>query len=568
MQSFHSFRLVKLILLYSGLITYPCAVFSSSTKTHSIEQAKEYLYSNIDSAVYIAEIHLKEAQQTNNIKQKSQAYLILARASLNKGDYLISLEYFNLINILLQELKDHQIEAELNALYALLNLKIQKFDKAAEYGFKALDYHQKTGNKIKLAELYNFFGGLYMSTNDIPKTIAYVNKSLAINQELQLTPQLASNYSNLGVCYSNLGKQDSAILLINKAIEINLNSNNKQWLAINYHGLANIYFRQDQLALATRFYKQSITEYRQLKDVVGEVQVKIKLAQIDYKNHQNQSSIEKLKACLELTKQKNIVEEQLNILVALHKIAEENQEYELALDYMHEYTSIKEQQNKAQTNSLLNIIDVQQDFEKKRAQLHTENEAIKIKSTRKNAFILILIGLIALIVFASFLYYKWNRLEGASAQLEQDRLQKELLLKNKELTLSIIHKAKNNEEKLHIVKRLNSIQKEVGFKHKAPIASIIKELKKDKEDGIWEEFELRFKNVHQGFYDRLKQKGPELTPAEIKICAFLKLNMTSKEIASILYKSTSTIEVDRARIRKKMGLTNQKTNLVSFIMEI
>ena len=85
---------------------------------------------------------------------------------------------------------------------------------------------------------------------------------------------------------------------------------------------------------------------------------------------------------------------------------------------------------------------------------------------------------------------------------------------------------------------------------------------------VWEEFEYRFQNVHEEFYQNLKKKFPDLTPAEIKLAAFLRLNMNTKEIASITNQSVNSLETARYRLRKKLGITNQEVNLVNFLLDI
>uniref|UniRef100_UPI0035668EB5 helix-turn-helix transcriptional regulator n=1 Tax=Ancylomarina sp. TaxID=1970196 RepID=UPI0035668EB5 len=70
------------------------------------------------------------------------------------------------------------------------------------------------------------------------------------------------------------------------------------------------------------------------------------------------------------------------------------------------------------------------------------------------------------------------------------------------------------------------------------------------------------------YYKRLKEYALDLTPGEVKICTFLKLNMTSKEISAITHQSVKSIEVTRTRIRKKLNLTNKDVNLVSFLIDL
>lgn len=74
----------------------------------------------------------------------------------------------------------------------------------------------------------------------------------------------------------------------------------------------------------------------------------------------------------------------------------------------------------------------------------------------------------------------------------------------------------------------------------------------DKPD--WEEFDQWFGEIHSRFYPRLLEQFPDLTQRELKVCAMIRLNFQSKDIAAIFYLKPSTIEIYRHRIRKKMSL--------------
>lgn len=83
----------------------------------------------------------------------------------------------------------------------------------------------------------------------------------------------------------------------------------------------------------------------------------------------------------------------------------------------------------------------------------------------------------------------------------------------------------------------------------------------------WEDFEIRFQQVYTGFYKKLNTDYPDLTPNELRLCAFFRLNMTTKEIAAITYQSANSIVVARYRLRKKLGMEKEE-NLVSFLSKI
>ena len=128
---------------------------------------------------------------------------------------------------------------------------------------------------------------------------------------------------------------------------------------------------------------------------------------------------------------------------------------------------------------------------------------------------------------------------------------------------------KKNKILSEIADKLMDIKKNaVKEETKSAIIKIARELHLNTDDEVWDEFEIRFKQVHGEFYEKLISQFPDLSPNEQKICAFLRLNMTTKEISDLTGQRIHTLEVERTRLRKKLGITNTKTNLVSFLSKI
>jgi DNA-binding NarL/FixJ family response regulator len=144
-------------------------------------------------------------------------------------------------------------------------------------------------------------------------------------------------------------------------------------------------------------------------------------------------------------------------------------------------------------------------------------------------------------------------------------MQNELLFKEKQLEDNILFLVNKNELITNIIEKLISLKTNVLSKNINFINEIISDLQSGVTNHIWKEFELRFKQMHSGFYNNLNIHFPNLTANEKKLCAFLKLNMTSKEISSISKQSVKSIEAARTRLRKKLNLTDSDTNLVNFL---
>ena len=84
------------------------------------------------------------------------------------------------------------------------------------------------------------------------------------------------------------------------------------------------------------------------------------------------------------------------------------------------------------------------------------------------------------------------------------------------------------------------------------------------EDEEWDKFNFYFDQVHQQFVDNLKTRFPNLSKNDFKLCAFLRMNLSTKEIAPLLNISVRGVEISRYRLRKKLGLERQ-TNLNDFL---
>ncbi len=86
-------------------------------------------------------------------------------------------------------------------------------------------------------------------------------------------------------------------------------------------------------------------------------------------------------------------------------------------------------------------------------------------------------------------------------------------------------------------------------------------------ENFWKEFEYRFESVHESFNKKLNQSFPDLTPSERRLCSLLRLNLSSKDIATITSQNYQSVDVGRYRLRKKMNL-KPDVNLVDFLTNL
>lgn len=159
--------------------------------------------------------------------------------------------------------------------------------------------------------------------------------------------------------------------------------------------------------------------------------------------------------------------------------------------------------------------------------------------------------------------------EKEIVRLQKERLEADMNYKNKELSIMTMHLLQRGKvlEKVKemiqgIIKKHEISEGSSTFRH---LIRLIKEVEKSDED--WDQFTIHFNHANSDFFNKLKEQFPDLTPNELKICAYVKMNLSIKEIAQLLNITTKAVEVGRYRLRKKLNI-GPEVNLYDFLLKI
>ncbi len=154
-------------------------------------------------------------------------------------------------------------------------------------------------------------------------------------------------------------------------------------------------------------------------------------------------------------------------------------------------------------------------------------------------------------------------------KIRTEQLQADLASKSRELANSAMNIVYKNEllQKIsdEITQLKDSSGKKLSEEQLRKIQKVINDGMSDERD--WNLFESSFNEAHESFFKKLKAQHPDLVPNDLKLCAYLRMNMNSKEMASLLNISLRGVEIRRYRLRKKLNLGHDK-NLVEFLMEL
>lgn len=153
--------------------------------------------------------------------------------------------------------------------------------------------------------------------------------------------------------------------------------------------------------------------------------------------------------------------------------------------------------------------------------------------------------------------------------LKEKNLKLEIKKKNFALASSTLNNIKKNELLTDLINDIKTIDSDIlNASLHTKVRKVLKKINNhliDKED--WLTFQLHFNNSHSQFFQNLREKHPNLSSNETKLSAYLKLNLSSKEIASLMNVAVSSVEQSRYRLRKKFNL-NKDENLVTYIQKI
>jgi ligand-binding sensor domain-containing protein/DNA-binding CsgD family transcriptional regulator len=160
------------------------------------------------------------------------------------------------------------------------------------------------------------------------------------------------------------------------------------------------------------------------------------------------------------------------------------------------------------------------------------------------------------------------QLRNLTLQNELERSNTEMEKKNNELVLLAVQTTQRMEFMAKLKKSLIDILSKANNETQSMIKALVTQIEKDNDaKKEWDQFEQHFNQTNNKFFIVLKSKYPDLTPHDLRICAYLRMNLSNKEIAVLQNISVRGVEKSRFRLRKKFLLENDM-NIVTFLMNI
>ncbi|SKB96815.1 Tetratricopeptide repeat-containing protein [Soonwooa buanensis] len=522
-----------------------------------LKKSDDFINVNLDSALYYSKKANEIIDKLSTTNNKVDIFVSLGNIYLNRSNYVASLEnYLKGAKIVESELLKNPKNDELlaNKIHFLIrfgNVEMQQnnLNKASEYYNKAMLLLDEVklknltqSNMLKL-KILNNLAGVYSKKSDFRKSLNFIELARDINNKGVKDKNLDSHLlNNLGIAHIELGDFPLAIYYLEQSLQIRKSLNDQRGIAQSYNNLGEAYSKNKNYAKAESYFKNAL--------------------EIGQKSSFTDSVLKSLESLSALYEKTNKTSEAFINYKAFTKLK----------DSLYNNETVKHT-SQLEMNYRLERQKEAYDFELK------QKEAQRIKLTI--IYISVSVGLLLLLCLAGLWIYMQKlkiknielskdklELEHKNISLEKDKLKEEVAFQNREITSKMMFLLKKNELITNIGNQLIDLKKNASQANQKHIQDIITEVRQKKDNDVWTEFETYFTKVHPDFYSNLQKLYPDLTPNEKKLCAFLRLNMSTKDISTITYQSLNTITVSRSRLRKKLNIQGEDTNLNNFLMQL
>jgi len=501
-------------------------------------------------------------------KGKAKALFYMGQYSSINEDYIAAINYF------LEALEGFDMIGD-EKFRAIISLELGKtyhkrfeYEKSLKVYLDAMEIFKELNSLVKLAETYNSIGGTYYDQENYDKAFEYFQNSMLIWESLQDNAGLAVIYNNVGEIYRINGQFDQALKYYNQAINLNHKLNRLDNLAVNYDNIGNIFYKQSAFDSSLIYLNKSLEISKKLNDDRKIAMANISLGKLHSSTNDKIKALQYFDSGYQIASETGYLIHIKEAARGMSEIYKEQDQFENAYRYHRLFKSIND--------SLFNIQNVEKITQLEMNLIFDHEQKIKSIKRQKANYKYFLLGIGLLFVLALFillygrLRIKINHteIEAENLKLEKQQLKEELDFKNRELATNVMYLVKKNELINHISDKLLKAKIKFKKENQEILQQIILDLQASIDTNIWKVFEDRFREVHIDFYQKMNQKFPILTDNDKKLCALLRLNMSTKDIAAITHQNPSSIEVARTRLRKKLNISNKEIGLVSFLSSI
>lgn len=540
-----------------------------------------------DSSADSSMMYLDKARsmfwRINSLPYLGKNYEIRGDLARQSNDFINATRFFKTAIFCYEKTNEKEKQIRLLNIVGSSYAQSGNVAEAFRYYLKAREYASEFQDLDMLARIDNNLGRLYCTSENYHTGIEFYKKALTAFEKGKDAFKTGNVCMNLGNAFFHISLMDSSRAYAKRARMLFNTINKKYYEATSLQTIAFTLISEKRFPEALT-YLDSVRSIASAKGTGAElIESKFLLSDVlvftgithcmmgDYRFGKTF-----LLTGLHISDSLGMLERSMNALQYLAIAYDKTSQVDSAFFYHKRFKTASDSLMKIQSINIVKLAEVQMDYEEEVKEKKMQLAYNKVLQKRNLIIFIgagaILLALVLLLVLKLRIEKQKKmqaEIEKKQAELEKQTADIQLESQKKELTLNVISLIRKNEMILDLSNRLIRIKESmVDEKAGSEIVQLVNTMQKSTDDSVWEEFELRFKQVHTNFYDRLIAQFPDLTPSELKLCALLKLNLSNKEISELSGQRAATLEVARYRLRKKLGISNSQVNLVTFLSQI
>jgi tetratricopeptide (TPR) repeat protein len=547
---------------------------------------KHYAPNDYSKALYYLQEARSLAIQLNLPREMADADLFASRVYYYQDDYLIAKKYLDKAREGYQSIMSEEGLGDYYFALGELEMLFGNFVNALDAYQNALEIEMATNDRLGEAIILNCLSGLHRGQGNLDESMKYNRLALKIRYAVQDSAGLATSFTSIASIHELKNELDSARFYYEKGLSIRQEMKDSRRISASLYRMGRIYNAMNQPEKATQYLDQSFTIFQSLEEKTGMILVLLELGKARSQlNEPDQSRlfIEQAHEMALNTGNQNLIKD------TYHDISDhyiKNGNFRLGYDFFVRYKQLEDSLHNWRKGKLIEEMEMR--FQNQQKDSEIAQLRIVNKIQQKNNIILWL-SLISFVAISGFIFYLYRGQVQRSRQnhllLEKEKiirekdhqmqekerisLEQQLESKNRELGAKILSMLRNNEMQEKLVSKLGQLSRFIDSDQKAlkELNAIIHELENQSAENLWDEFDKTFRSIHTDFYHKLLKAHPDLSPSEIKIATFLKLNLSTKEIAALTFKSESGIKSMRHRLRKKLNISSE-SNLVNYLLKL
>ena len=428
------------------------------------------------------------------------------------------------------------------------------------------------GDMKFLAQVYNSIFYVYYNTLDFAQAQDLLTQAIELSTKTGDRKNLTRLYNNKGLTFYGQHRYTEALEQMQKALKNTLPEERYERAQI-YTNIAEVYYSQGAYAQTERWLTKALAETRHLPINAKNIQSYLNMALVKAQNgkaseaKEIQRPIYKVLSSLPLPLKVNSLRQLADInfcigdsIKGLHDL--------LLYDQLAD--SLQKEDNNSQMRQLLIAYDTER--------LSQHNTSLKESLHTRTIIVYGSLAFLAVVIIFSVMLWIKSREDKRKGRLiaaqkeqllryeqeEHERQQKKMRLeldhKSRQLTSYTIDLAAVNEFHQKVSKELEMLQTAINHKETAETTEVLKRIKgmlahfNDKP--VNDDFRIYFEEVHPEFLKKLSLAYPKLSDNDLRLCAYIFLGMSTKEIAVLTYHEVRSIESSRNRLRKKLSLEN------------